>query len=214
MSGPFAAENFAHGSYCVICAMTLQCKDERTRATLITGFEMKSKDEKGKPFEADFSMFIEPSFSTQTSSSAFVIGECKSFNRSDNGDYARARQAMQLFPGRFMFRVPFAAQCLSKNYALGPRNSRPRASAKRPTEKPCHSALKQMDSAKQQVCRDVPAIDSENTGIIEKSRHTRCGSPRAGTTRQTLSGESGKQVRNQAPVSSSIDPRVLKEARL
>jgi hypothetical protein len=124
MSGPFAAENFAHGSYCVICAMTLQCKDERTRATLITGFEMKSKDEKGKPFEADFSMFIEPSFSTQTSSSAYVIGECKSYNRSDNGDYARARQAMQLFPGRFMFRVPFAAQFLSKNDTLRPSQQR------------------------------------------------------------------------------------------
>jgi len=99
VAGPFAAENFAHGAYCVISAMALIGNDWRNRVTWIPSFELTSKDGKKKPFEADFSMFINPGTSTQLSSPSFVIGECKSFNKFETRDYERARQAMDLFPG-------------------------------------------------------------------------------------------------------------------
>jgi hypothetical protein len=99
VSGPFAADKFAHGSYCVIAAMNLLSHDSRHSATWIPSFEMVNKEDKKKKFEADFSMFIEPTFSSKSSVPAFVIGECKSFNTFEDRDYERARQAMDLFPG-------------------------------------------------------------------------------------------------------------------
>jgi hypothetical protein len=99
VTGPFAAENFAHGSYCVIAAMNLLCHDEQRKATWITSFEMVNKDDKTKTFEADFAMFIEPTSAAQLASPAFVIGECKSFNAFEDRDFYRARQAMEIFPG-------------------------------------------------------------------------------------------------------------------
>jgi hypothetical protein len=99
VTGPFAAENYAHGSYCVIAAMNLLCHDEQRKATWITSFEMVRKDEKTRKFEADFSMFIEPTIAVRSASPAFVLGECKSFNRFEDQDFKRARHAMQLFPG-------------------------------------------------------------------------------------------------------------------
>lgn len=99
VSGPFAADKFAHGAYCVIAAVNLLSKDARHKATWIPSFEMVNKEDKKKKFEADFSMFIEPTYATKSSVPAFVIGECKSFNTFEDRDYERARQAMELFPG-------------------------------------------------------------------------------------------------------------------
>jgi len=99
VSGPFAAEKFAHGAYCVIATMNLLSKDARHKTTWIPSFEMVHKEDKKKRFEADFSMFIEPSYATKSSLPAFVIGECKSFNTFEDRDFERARQAMELFPG-------------------------------------------------------------------------------------------------------------------
>lgn len=99
VTGPFAAENYAHGSYCVIAAMNLLCHDAQRKATWITSFEMNHKDDKTRKFEADFAMFIEPTIAVQSASPAFVLGECKSFNTFEDRDFRRARQAMQLFPG-------------------------------------------------------------------------------------------------------------------
>jgi hypothetical protein len=98
VTGPFAAENYAHGSYCVIAAMNLLCHDEQRKATWITSFEMIHKDDKTKKFEADFGMFIKPTIAVKSASPAFVLGECKSFNTFEDQDFKRARQAMQLFP--------------------------------------------------------------------------------------------------------------------
>ena len=102
VSGPFSADKFAHGAYCVIATMNLLCHDARSKATWIPSFEMVSNIDKTKKFEADFSMFIEPSFATKSLVPAFVIGECKSFNTFEDRDYERARQAMELFPGAAM----------------------------------------------------------------------------------------------------------------
>lgn len=102
VSGPFAADKFAHGAYCVIAAMNLLSKDHRHKLTWIPSFEMVGKEDKTNKFEADFSIFLEPNFSTKSASPAFVIGECKSFNTFEKRDHARARQAMELFPGAIL----------------------------------------------------------------------------------------------------------------
>ena len=99
ISGPFAADRFAHGAYCVIATMNLLSRDARHKSTWIPSFEMVNKDDKKKKLEADFSMFIEPTYSMKSSAPAFVIGECKSFNTFEDRDFERARQAMELFPG-------------------------------------------------------------------------------------------------------------------
>jgi hypothetical protein len=99
VTGPFAAENFAHGSYCVVAAMNLLCHDEERKATWITSFDMVRKDDKTKKFEADFAMFIAPRSIARSALPAFVIGECKSFNTFEDRDFKRARQTMDLFPG-------------------------------------------------------------------------------------------------------------------
>jgi hypothetical protein len=99
VTGPFAAENYGHGSYCVMAAMNLLCHDEQRKATWITSFEMVKKDDKDVKFEADFGMFIQPTAHAHSVTPAFIIGECKSFNEFEDRDFDRARQAMELFPG-------------------------------------------------------------------------------------------------------------------
>jgi len=52
-----------------------------------------------KEFEADFGMLAEPSRFSHASSPHLIIGECKSFNRFEARDFARAERAAVLFPG-------------------------------------------------------------------------------------------------------------------
>lgn len=99
VSGPFAADKFAHGAYCVIAAINLLSRDAHHKMTWIPSFEIVKKDDKKVKFEADFAMFIEPSYASKSAIPSFVIGECKSFNTFENRDYDRTRQAMKLFPG-------------------------------------------------------------------------------------------------------------------
>lgn len=99
VSGPFAADKFAHGAYCVIATVNLLSRDARHKMTWVPRFEMVKKDDKKAKFEADFSMFMDPAFASRSSIPSFIIGECKSFNTFEDRDYERARQAMELFPG-------------------------------------------------------------------------------------------------------------------
>jgi len=57
------------------------------------------KDSAGKEFEADFGMLAAPSRFSHASSPHLIIGECKSFNRFEARDFARAEEAAALFPG-------------------------------------------------------------------------------------------------------------------
>jgi hypothetical protein len=114
VAGPFAAENFAHGSYCVIAAMNLLCNDQRRKATWIPSFELVNKLDKTKTFEADFGMFVEPRFLNQAAGPTFVLGECKSFNTFEDRDFERARQAMELFPGAALCFATFRESLLPR----------------------------------------------------------------------------------------------------
>lgn len=60
------------------------------------------RDAAGKEFEADFGMLAKPSRFSHTSSPHLIIGECKSFNRFEKRDFARAEEAANLFPGAIL----------------------------------------------------------------------------------------------------------------
>jgi hypothetical protein len=76
---------------------------------------MVNKEDKKKKFEADFAMFIEPTFATKSSVPSLVIGECKSFNTFEDKDYERARLAMDLFPGAALPVAPRVMQTNSRS---------------------------------------------------------------------------------------------------
>jgi hypothetical protein len=95
--GPFATYGYAKGSYCV--AMALQFISEKIafKKSWIPSFHMM-KDGK-QEFEADFGMFVEPGATSHISTPYLILGECKSYDRFEEKDFARARKAAQLFPG-------------------------------------------------------------------------------------------------------------------
>jgi hypothetical protein len=95
--GPFATYGYAQGSYCV--ASALQFLDDKIafKSSWVPSFVMM-KDGK-QEFEADFAMFIAPGATSHLSTPYLILGECKSFDRFDEKDFARARRAAELFPG-------------------------------------------------------------------------------------------------------------------
>jgi hypothetical protein len=100
VSGPFAAENYAHGSYCVAAALRYFIEKNKRRATYIPSFQMKNAQ--GKELEADFGMFVAPSHWEHDTAPYLVLGECKSFNRLEAKDFARARALAKAFPGAIL----------------------------------------------------------------------------------------------------------------
>jgi hypothetical protein len=100
VSGPFAAENYAHGSYCVAAALRYFTEKNKRRATYIPSFQMK--DTQGKELEADFGMFVAPTHLDHDTAPYLVFGECKSFNRLEAKDFARARALAKAFPGAIL----------------------------------------------------------------------------------------------------------------
>lgn len=97
VSGPFAAGNYAHGAYCVAAALHFLTKKVTRQSTWLPSFDMKGAN--GKKFEADFGMFAAPNRNSHTSSPHLILGECKSYNRFDEKDFARARESAKIFPG-------------------------------------------------------------------------------------------------------------------
>jgi hypothetical protein len=76
------------------------------------------RDAAGKEFEADFGMLAAPGKFSHTSSPHLIIGECKSFNRFEQRDFARAEQAATLFPGAILCFCSFN-DSLDKNEIKG-----------------------------------------------------------------------------------------------
>ena len=72
----------------------------------------------GQEFEADFGMLAKPSRFSHTASPHLFIGECKSFNRFEEKDLARAEQAASLFPGAILCFCTFN-ETLNKNEIKG-----------------------------------------------------------------------------------------------
>jgi hypothetical protein len=110
--GPFATYGYAKGSYCV--ASALQFLDDKIafKSSWLPSFEML-KD--GKPeFEADFGMFVLPGATSHISTPYLILGECKSYDRFDEKDFARARKAAKLFPGAVLCFCTFNEKLNSK----------------------------------------------------------------------------------------------------
>ena len=95
--GPFAAGHFADGAYCVATALHFLSEKIARQSNWLPSFRMRNKS--GKELEADFGMLAAPGRFSHRSSPHLIIGECKSFNRFDEKDFARAREAAELFPG-------------------------------------------------------------------------------------------------------------------
>lgn len=76
------------------------------------------RDSTSKEFEADFGMLATPSRFSHTSSPHLIVGECKSFNRFSEKDFARAEQAANLFPGAVLCFCTFN-ESLDKNEIKG-----------------------------------------------------------------------------------------------
>jgi hypothetical protein len=98
--GPFTTGGFAGGAYCVGAALNFLTEKVAREANWVPSFTMR--DAAGKEFEADFGMLAKPSRFSHTSSPHLIIGECKSFNRFEKRDFARAEEAANLFPGAIL----------------------------------------------------------------------------------------------------------------
>jgi len=98
--GPFTTGGFAGGAYCVGAALNFLIEKVAREANWVPSFTMR--DAAGKEFEADFGMLAKPSRFSHTSSPHLIIGECKSFNRFEERDFARAEEAANLFPGAIL----------------------------------------------------------------------------------------------------------------
>ena len=107
MSGPFAAENLAHGSYCVASTLHFLTDSVVREWTWLPSFRLRNAN--GKEVEADFGMFARPSGFSHATSPFLILGECKSFNVFKAGDFAKARYMASLFPG-----PSFASQLSAK----------------------------------------------------------------------------------------------------
>jgi hypothetical protein len=95
--GPFAVGHFADGAYCVATALNFLTERTFRVSNWVPSFKMRNVS--GKELEADFGMLASPSRFSHRSSPYLIIGECKSFNRFEERDFARARQSAELFPG-------------------------------------------------------------------------------------------------------------------
>jgi hypothetical protein len=95
--GPFTTGGFAGGAYCVGAALNFLTEKVARDSNWVPSFTMRNPV--GKEFEADFGMLAKPSRFSHTSSPHLIIGECKSFNRFEARDFARAEEAASLFPG-------------------------------------------------------------------------------------------------------------------
>jgi hypothetical protein len=97
VAGPFAAGHFAQGAYCVASALHFLTNQVARQSTWLPSFEMKNAAD--DCFEPDFGLFAAPNRWSQVSSPYLMLGECKSFNRFEAKDFARARHMAKVFPG-------------------------------------------------------------------------------------------------------------------
>jgi len=114
--GPFAAGHFADGAYCVAMALHFLSENIARQSNWLPSFTMRN--ESGKELEADFGMLATPSRFSHRSSPHLIIGECKSFNRFEQKDFTRTRQAAELFPGAVLCFCTFN-EALDKNEIRG-----------------------------------------------------------------------------------------------
>src|SRR5271165_2259163 len=98
--GPFTTGGFAGGAYCVGAALNFWAEKVARESNWIPSFIMRNSA--GQEFEADFGMLARLSRFSHTASPHLFIGECKSFNRFEEKDFARGEQVAALFPGAIL----------------------------------------------------------------------------------------------------------------
>jgi len=111
VSGPFAAENFAHGAYCVASTLHLLTEKIVTESTWIPSFRL-IKD--GREVECDFGMFARPSRLSHATRPFLVLGECKTFGVFTSADFTKARYLAETFPGSVLCFSTFRDTLTSK----------------------------------------------------------------------------------------------------
>lgn len=94
--GPFAVENFATGSYCVAIALQFLAEEVAAASTWIPSFNMLRA---GSNCEADFGMFLRPTYLSYVKGPLLIFGECKTFGDFEERDFRRAQTLAKLFPG-------------------------------------------------------------------------------------------------------------------
>jgi len=100
VTGPFTTGGFAGGAYCVGLALKFLTDKVAPDSNWVPSFTMRNGA--GQGFEADFGILANPSRFSHTASPHLFIGECKSFNRFEERDFARAEQAAALFSGAIL----------------------------------------------------------------------------------------------------------------
>ncbi len=95
--GPFAVGHFADGAYCVATALNFLTERTFRESNWVPSFKMHH--DSGKELEADFGMLAAPSRFSHRSSPYLIIGECKSFNRFEERDFARDSSGSGAFSG-------------------------------------------------------------------------------------------------------------------
>ena len=98
--GPFTTGGFAGGAYCVAAALNFLADKIARNSNWVPSLIMRNAA--GQQFEADFGILMKPGWFHHTSSPYLFLGECKSFNRFEERDFARAKQAASLFPGAIL----------------------------------------------------------------------------------------------------------------
>ena len=95
--GPFATAGFAQGAYCVASALHFLANKIAFQSSWLPSFEMV----KGgiRELEADFGIFVAPGAISHISTPYLIFGECKSFNKFEEKDFARARKTAQMYRG-------------------------------------------------------------------------------------------------------------------
>jgi hypothetical protein len=114
--GPFAVGHFADGAYCVATALHFLSERIAPNSNWLPSFKMNN--DSGGELEADFGMLATPAPISHRSTPYLIIGECKSFNRFEKKDFARARKAAELFPGAVLCFCTFN-EALDKNEVRG-----------------------------------------------------------------------------------------------
>jgi hypothetical protein len=136
--GPFTTGGFAGGAYCVGLALNFLIDKLARDSNWLPSFTMRNPAK--QEFEADFGMLAKPSRLSHTASPHLFIGECKSFNRFEEKDFARAAQAASLFPGAILCFCTLN-ETLSRDEIKGLRKLANAARKKMAARKPTNAVL-------------------------------------------------------------------------
>ena len=98
-AGPFATENYAHGSYTVALGLRLLSDRNLRDITWVPSFALTRSD--GTDLEADFALVCKDGLPWEAKPAA-VFAECKSYNEFTAKDVTRMKHLGKAFPGSIL----------------------------------------------------------------------------------------------------------------